>query len=98
MNERTGTIVLGGDVILSPVDVMQAGLTIQILPTESDTALPTTPAMNAPSGQLVQMKEGTSVDELLKGLRVIGVSSQDILAILQAIKAAGGLQADLEVI
>ncbi|QMV20140.1 flagellar basal body P-ring protein FlgI [Granulicella sp. 5B5] len=98
VNERTGTIVLGGDVTLSPVVVMQAGLTIQILPSLAGTAPQAPSSTNVPSGQTVQMQAGASVDELLKGLRVIGASSQDILAILQAIKAAGGLQADLEVI
>jgi len=48
--------------------------------------------------QSIQLEEGANVDELIKGLHAIGATSHDIIAILQAIKAAGGLQADLEVI
>lgn len=95
MNERTGTIVLGGDVTLSPVVVLQAGLSIQIGGPPQATGPPTGPSPNA---QAIQMQAGASVNELLKGLRAIGASPQDILAILQAVKSAGGLQADLEVI
>lgn len=98
VNERTGTIVLGGDVKLSPVVVMQAGLTIQVQASPPVTTSSLTPLSPGSPTQSVQLQAGSSVDELLKGLRVIGASSQDILAILQAIKAAGGLQADLEVI
>ncbi len=98
VNERTGTIVLGGDVTLSPVVIMQAGLTIQIQPSPPASLPPTLPTAPPTVGQAIQMQEGSSVNELLKGLHTIGASSQDILAILQAIKAAGGLQADLEVI
>ncbi len=94
VNERTGTIVLGGDVELSPVKIVQGGLMIQV---QGATQAPTSDS--APAGTpSLQVQEGASVDELLKGLHAIGASSNDILAILQAIKAAGGLQADLEVI
>ena len=95
VNERTGTIVLGGDVTLSPVIVIQAGLTIQIGAQPSGMLQP---GSTPPAGQSIQMQSGASVNELLKGLRAIGASSQDILSILQSVKAAGGLQADLEVI
>jgi len=48
--------------------------------------------------QSIQLEEGANVDELIKGLHAIGATSHDIISILQAIKAAGGLEADLEVI
>jgi flagellar P-ring protein precursor FlgI len=48
--------------------------------------------------QSIQLQEGANVEELIKGLHAIGASSHDIISILQAIKAAGGLQAELEVI
>jgi len=48
--------------------------------------------------QSIELEEGANVDELIKGLHAIGATSHDIISILQAIKAAGGLQADLEVI
>jgi len=48
--------------------------------------------------QEVTLKEGATVEDLVRGLQAIGATSHDIVAILQAIKAAGALQADLEVI
>jgi flagellar P-ring protein FlgI len=48
--------------------------------------------------QSVQLKEGATVEDLVRGLQAIGASARDIIAILQAIKAAGALQAELEVI
>jgi flagellar P-ring protein precursor FlgI len=44
------------------------------------------------------LKEGASVEELINGLHAMGATARDIVAILQAIKAAGGLQAELEVL
>jgi len=111
VNERTGTIVMGGDVKLSPVSVIHGSLTIQVETaqlvsqpspfsnTGTTTTVPETKlsVKDAPA-QSIQMKEGANVDELIKGLHAIGATSHDIIAILQAIKAAGGLQAELEVI
>jgi flagellar P-ring protein precursor FlgI len=110
VNERTGTIVMGGDVKLSPVSVIHGSLTIQVetarlvsqpppfsngtTTTVSDTRL----TVKDPPAQSIRMEEGANVDELIKGLHAIGATSHDIIAILQAIKSAGGLQADLEVI
>jgi len=110
VNERTGTIVMGGDVRLSPVSVIHGSLTIDIQTshvivepapqsngkTESITETKLT-VTDAPA-QSIELEEGANVDELIKGLHAIGATSHDIISILQAIKAAGGLQADLEVI
>ena len=111
VNERTGTIVMGGDVKLSPVSVIHGSLTIQVetalvvsqpSPFSSTGITATVPetklSVKDPPAQSIQMKEGANVDELIKGLHTIGATSHDIIAILQAIKAAGGLQAELEVI
>jgi flagellar P-ring protein precursor FlgI len=111
VNERTGTIVMGGDVKLSPVSVIHGSLTIQVETTQlvsqpspfsntgTTTTVPETKlSVKDPPAQSIQMKEGANVDELIKGLHAIGATSHDIIAILQAIKAAGGLQAELEVI
>jgi len=110
VNERTGTIVMGGNVRLSPVSVIHGSLTIDV--ETQHIVLPPGPGSNgkptditqtnvavgdAPA-QSIQLKEGASVEELIKGLHAIGATSHDIISILQAIKAAGGLQADLEVI
>jgi flagellar P-ring protein precursor FlgI len=111
INERTGTIVMGGNVTLSPVSVLHGSLSIQVETTVSvSQPLPfsntgtTTPVTNttvavkdAPA-QSIRLDNGANVDDLIRGLHAIGATSHDIVAILQAIKSAGGLQADLEVI
>ena len=110
VNERTGTIVLGGDVLLSPVSVLHGGLQIQVdtvvSATEAAPGSSAPPAVVSNTSVRVQDKEassirlenGADVEELVKGLHTIGATSHDIVSILEAIKAAGGLQADLEVI
>jgi len=111
MNERTGTIVMGGDVKLSPVSVLHGDLTVEV----STTFAVSQPAPFSKNGQTVvvpetelkahegpaksiELKEGASVEELINGLHAMGANARDIVAILQAIKAAGGLQAELEVL
>jgi flagellar P-ring protein precursor FlgI len=111
VNERTGTIVMGGSVTLSPVSVMHGSLSIQVETTYTvSQPLPfsrtgtTTPIANTEVGvkdlpaQSIRLEDGANVDDLIRGLHAIGATSHDIVAILQAIKAAGGLQADLEII
>ena len=110
VNERTGTIVMGGDVKLSPVSVIHGSLTIDVQTAhvivqpaplsngKAETVTETKLTVNDAPAQAIQLEEGANVDELIKGLHAIGATSHDIIAILQAIKAAGGLQADLEVI
>jgi flagellar P-ring protein FlgI len=110
VNERTGTIVMGGDVRLSPVSVIHGSLTIDVQTAtvvsqpppfsngETKTVTETRLSVGDAPAQSIQLQEGANVDELIKGLHAIGATSHDIIAILQAIKAAGGLQADLEVI
>ncbi len=111
MNERTGTIVMGGDVKLSPVSVLHGDLTVQI----TTAFVVSQPAPFARVGKTevvpqtdleakegparsIALNEGASVEELINGLHAMGASAHDIVAILQAIKAAGGLQAELEVL
>lgn len=110
VNERTGTVVMGGDVRLSPVSVIHGSLSIDIQ-TENSVSQPypqsngttekvsnsTVNVTDAPA-QSIKLQAGANVDELIEGLHAIGATSRDIIGILQAIKAAGGLQADLEVI
>ncbi len=110
VNERTGTIVLGGDVKLSPVSLLHGSLTIEVATTiavsqpgpfsngTTSTVPETTLAVKDPPAQSIRLDNGANVDELMRGLHAIGATSHDIVAILQAIKSAGGLQADLEVI
>ncbi len=110
INERTGTIVLGGDVKLSPVSLLHGSLTIEVatsiavsqpgaLSNGTTAVVPeTTLGVKDQPAQSIRLDSGADVDELIRGLHAIGATSHDIVAILQAIKAAGGLQADLEVI
>lgn len=111
MNERTGTIVMGGDVKLSPVSVLHGDLTVEVSTTFSvsqpapfsrtgTTEVVPQVDLQAHEGpaKSIELKEGASVEELINGLHAMGASARDIVAILQAIKAAGGLQAELEVL
>jgi flagellar P-ring protein precursor FlgI len=109
VNERTGTIVMGGDVRLSPVSVIHGSLTIDVQTThvvveppplsngKTETETQTNLTVGDAPAQSIQLEEGANVDELIRGLHAIGATSHDIISILQSIKAAGGLQADLEV-
>lgn len=111
VNERTGTVVLGGNVTISACSILHGNLSIQVT-TELQVSQPTSfsktgqtavvpqtqvQAQEAPT-QVVQLKEGATVEELVRGLQTIGATARDIIAILQAIKAAGSLNADLEVL
>jgi flagellar P-ring protein precursor FlgI len=111
INERTGTIVMGGNVTLSPVSVLHGSLSIQVETTyavsqplpfsNTGTTTPvanTTVAVKDLPAQSIRLENGANVDDLIRGLHAIGATSHDIVAILQAVKSSGGLQADLEVI
>jgi flagellar P-ring protein precursor FlgI len=111
INERTGTIVMGGSVTLSPVSVLHGSLSLEVetfnavsQPNPLSKTGTTTPVTNTVvavkdlPAQSIRLENGADVDDLIRGLHAIGATSHDIVAILQAIKSAGGLQADLEVI
>lgn len=109
INERTGTIVMGRDVRLSSVAISQGGVTVRI-GTEYDVSQPSalnrtgetvvTPRVNVEVQERkpdsVVLPDGATVEEVVRGLRSVGVSARDIISILQAIKSAGALAADLE--
>lgn len=113
INERTGTIVMGGNVKLSPVSVIHGSLSIQVVttyeavqpavsPYQRTPAAPvlvpqTTLNVNEGPAQSMRLDEGANVEELVTGLHAIGTTARDVVAILQAIKAEGGIQADVEV-
>ena len=110
VNERTGTIVMGGDVKLSPVSVIHGSLSIEVT-TSYEVSQPapfskgrttTTPDVNMQAGEVpprsVRLSQGANVEELIAGLHALDASAREIVAILEAIKAAGGLAAELEVI
>jgi len=155
LNERTGTIVLGGDVKLTPVSVIHGNLSIDVVTSYSVAPVPglipggyvernrestspngqnaggnqangapgsgvagtngdhevekfgyqstaalvpqTTVTVDDAPAQSMRLDEGANVEELVNGLHAIGTTARDVIAILQAIKAEGGIQADLEV-
>lgn len=161
INERTGTIVLGGDVKLTPVSVIHGNLSIEVTTTYSVAPIPgvgpgfvehtretgggpngqgaggpggnpnnpadqnqgqggqgqggggydrsvistptaalvpnTTVSVNDAPAQTMRLDEGANVEELVNGLHAIGTTARDVVAILQAIKAEGGIQAEVEV-
>jgi flagellar P-ring protein precursor FlgI len=113
INERTGTIVMGGSVKLSPVSVIHGSLSIEVVTTYEAVQPAVSPyqrnpappvlvpqtSLNANEGpaQSMRLDDGANVEELVTGLHAIGTTARDVVAILQAIKAEGGIQADLEV-
>ena len=110
VNERTGTIVMGKEVRIAPVAILHGGLTVEIQ-TILNTSQPgplaagqttVTPqvAVDAKEEKArnVVLKQGASVEELVRALTAIGSTPRDIIAILQSLKAAGAIQAELEVI
>ncbi len=109
INEAAGTVVMSGDVSISPVAVAQGGLTISVseaplvsqpapLAEGQTTVIPrTSVAVDDGSGASLAMVRGSSLSQLVAGLNALGVSPRDLITILQAIKAAGALQAEIEV-
>lgn len=109
INERTGTIIMGRDVRLSSVAISQGGITVRI-GTEYEVSQPgllaktgetvtvprTTVDVKERQPESVVLPDGASVAEVVRGLRAVGVSARDIISILQAIKSAGALSAELE--
>jgi flagellar P-ring protein precursor FlgI len=110
VNERTGTIVMGKDVHVAPVAIMHGNLTVEVqttydvsqpapLSNGQTTVVPQTQvkATEDKSKNLI-LKDGATVEDLVRGLTSIGSTPRDIIAILQDLRAAGALDADLEVI
>ncbi len=111
VNERTGTVVMGGNVTISPCAILHGNLSIQVT-TDFQVSQPApfsktgqtevVPQTNVQAQetpvQVIQLKEGATVEELVRGLQTLGASARDVVAILQAIKAAGALNSDLEVL
>lgn len=109
INERTGTVVLGGNVTLSPAAVAHGNLTVRI---EAKTQVSQPPPLSGgttatttrrdvkvteQAERLVALPESVTVDQIVKALNMLGVSPRDLMSILQALKAAGALHAEIEV-
>jgi flagellar P-ring protein precursor FlgI len=110
VNERTGTVVIGGTVRLQPVSILHGGLSVNVI---AETMVSQPNALSAGSTQVVQqttvqavdkpvnridLKEGATVEDLVQELQRTGAGARDVISILQAMKEAGALEADLEVL
>jgi len=110
VNERTGTVVIGGTVRLQPVSILHGGLSVnvisQILVSQPNPgASGTTQVVEQTAVQAqdkpvnrIDLKEGATVEDLVQELQRTGAGARDVISILQAMKAAGALEADLEVL
>jgi len=110
VNERTGTIVMGKEVRLGGVSILHGNLSIEVS-TQFTVSQPNpmaagktevTPETNIKADETparrIELLEGATVEQLVNGLQRIGATARDVIAILQALKAAGALEADLEVL
>jgi flagellar P-ring protein precursor FlgI len=110
VNERTGTIVMGKEVRISPVAILHGNLTVEI---QTAFAVSQPPPLSSGTTQVVPqvgvgikedkarnvvLKEGATVEELVRALMSVGSTPRDIIAILQNLRAAGALEAEIEVI
>lgn len=110
VDEKTGTVVMGENILISTVAVSHGNITVQIKE-ESNVSQPlpfargqtvATPdtklKVEEEKGKWMIMQEGISLKELVSALNASGASTRDVITILQTIKAAGALHAELEVI
>lgn len=110
VNERTGTVVVGEEVKISTVAVAHGSLSITIQPdaiinqpepfSDGETVVVPTPEINVEEGEdnFALIPGGVSIGDLVKALNAIGISPRDLIAVFQAIRSAGALQAELEII
>jgi flagellar P-ring protein precursor FlgI len=112
IDEQSGVIVMGADVRISTVAIAQGNLTIRVteapqvsqpMPFAAQGQTTTVPRTGidieegAGTG-LVVLEDGVSLEVLVNGLNALGIGPRDMISILQAIKAAGALQAEIQVI
>jgi flagellar P-ring protein precursor FlgI len=110
VNERTGTVIIGSDVTISPVAISHGNLSIQI-ETKFDVSQPNPlskgqtvviPEQKVTAQEqrsnFVTLNKNATVEDLIRALNALGVTPRDTIAILEALKAAGALQAELEII
>jgi flagellar P-ring protein FlgI len=112
IDEQSGVIVMGSDVRISTVAIAQGNLTIKVTETPevsqptafsqggTTKVVPRTSIQidDSKGNKMALLSQGVSLQKLVDGLNALGVGPRDIISILQAIKAAGALQADIEVI
>jgi flagellar P-ring protein precursor FlgI len=112
IDQNSGVIVMGADVRISTVAIAQGNLTIRVQETAQvsqpapfsntgqTTTVPRTSIQidDSKGNKMAVLSPGVSLQSVVDGLNALGVGPRDIISILQAIKAAGALQADIEVI
>ncbi len=111
VNERTGTVVIGGTVVLQPVSILHGGLAVNVV-SEFQVSQPAAfssggttqvvqqtkvDALDKPVNR-IELRQGATVDDLVRNLQAIGASARDVISILQAMKSAGALEAEIEVL
>jgi flagellar P-ring protein precursor FlgI len=108
--ERTGTVVMGENVRIATVAVAHGNLSLQIKET-SNVSQPApfarrgrtvvTPEtdiqVNEDNAQLVVLERGASIGEVVRALNAVGATPRDLITIFQALRTAGALQAELEI-
>jgi flagellar P-ring protein precursor FlgI len=110
LNEKTGTIIFGGEVKIASVTIIHGSLSVQI-GTEFEVSQPEafsqgetvvvpreTIQVQEDEAKSVSIGPNSTIDEVVRALNSIGATPRDILSIIQAIKAAGALQSELEII
>jgi len=110
INERTGTIVMGKDVRIRPVAILHGNLNVEIQTTmtvfqpaplsqgSTQTVPQVATSAKEEKARSVVLREGATVEELVRALAAIGSTPRDVIAILQSLRSAGALEAELEVI
>ena len=111
INERTGTIVVGKDVRISPVAIMHGSLTVEIStklevsqpqPLSAGGKTTVVPqvdvAVKEEKAKNIVLDKGATIEELVRALMAIGSTPRDVIAILENLKSAGALSATIEVI
>jgi flagellar P-ring protein precursor FlgI len=109
IDERSGVIVMGRDVRVSMVAVAQGNLTVAITETpqvsqpapfsrgRTEVVPRTQVGVTEDGKKLAVVKDGVSLQHVVDGLNALGIGPRDMISILQAIKASGAIQADIEV-
>jgi flagellar P-ring protein precursor FlgI len=92
VNEKTGTVVIGDNVKISRVAISHGDLTVKVEGTAKSKS------KDQSGDRVAVLDTGTSVGDLVKALNTFGISPKDLITILQNLKAAGALQAELEIL
>jgi flagellar P-ring protein precursor FlgI len=110
VNERTGTIAMGKEIRIAPVSILHGNLTVEVettfevsqpapLSSGETTVVPRVGVgIKEEKARNVNLKQGATVEDLVRALLAIGSTPRDVIAILQSLQSAGALEAEIEVI